>query len=228
MNHDFKFFFVTGCPGSAWSMISQQLKSIGDKFDRSDETLDRSYNLPKEHLKRFVVQNENWRAKTHLGCYFGPFHEYGKNFDNLERYSSVNNFYSECLKPFNTSSPYKMIKSHWFSYNLDWLWDNCKGHKIMMIWRDPDEAEDWWYKMGGWNIHYPCYTWYENPEKMHKQIIEENELILDFAKRKNIEWIDYDHENRWISKLYKKNIDFKISAYPIWKDFPKIAVVDII
>jgi hypothetical protein len=228
--NDLKFHFVAGCPGSAWSMISQRFKrAFKDKFDNSDEVGQRSYNLPEEHKSQYTVIAENWQATTHKGMYFGPYHEYGEDFDDLSKYSSVDDFYKECLKPYkDVLAPYKLIKSHWFSYNLDWLWDNCKGHSIMLVWRDPVQAEDWWYKMGGWSIDYPIYTWYENAERMRQQIEEENKLIMEFGTRKNVQWYDYDHDGVWLEKRFNIPPLSKPQAYPNFVDAPKVAIMDIV
>lgn len=199
---DNKFVFVTGAPGSAWSMISHRVKQNVKNFDFTDENEDRQYCLPEKHKKKFNITAN----KTHMGAYFGPHHEFGHLFDDLSRYNQqVDNFYKECSRPFSDhTSPYKLVKSHWFSYNLDWIWNNCKGHNLLLIWREPKAARDWWYCMGGWDIHYPVYTWYDNPERMWYQMQEESKLILDFGNKMNVTWHDYDMDNSWLIKEFGK------------------------
>lgn len=203
--NNYNFTFVTGAPGSAWSMISHRLKRSIKGYDHSDETSDRQYSLPEAHAeKNYEVQDRSrWKAKTHIGCYFGPYHEFGQKFDDLNHYNDVNDFYAECLKPYTESDrPKKMIKSHWFAYNLDWIWENCKGHDLMMLWRDPDAADDWWHTMGGWNIKHPVYDWYVDDERMYKQIVEESARIWQFGESKGVEWLDYDADDSWILKKF--------------------------
>lgn len=226
---NYKCIFTTGAPGSAWSMISQRLKKNLKDFDFSDETKNRSYNIPLNHSVNFSVKNKDWQGKTHSGAYFGPYHEFGNNFDDLNFYNTPDDFYQECLKPFtDCNNSLKLIKSHWFAYNLHWLWNHCKGHSLFLIWRDPVAAEDWWYNMGGWNINYPIYTWYESSEKMHQQIILENQLITEFAEEKNISWYSYDTDDSWLTKKFNLTKIKKSQANPIFKDSIKIAFVDII
>jgi hypothetical protein len=226
---DNKFVFVTGAPGSAWSMISHRFKKNVKNFDFTDENDNREYDLPEEHKKEYDIKVDNWKAKTHMGAYFGPHHEFGHSFDDLSKYdSNVENFYIECLRPFSDhTSPYKLVKSHWFSYNLDWLWDNCKGHELLLIWREPEAAKDWWYRMGGWNIHYPVYTWYDNPERMWLQMQEESKLILDFGNKMNVTWHDYDTNDSWLEKEFGEGRKRDAAANPKFKDTIKIGYLRI-
>jgi hypothetical protein len=229
INKDTRFYFVAGCPGSAWSMISQRFKrAFKDQFDNSDETTERNYNLPEDHKSQYTVVADKWNASTHKGVYYGPYHEFGHDFDDLNKYKNTNDFYQECIKPYRDAlAPNKLIKSHWFSYNLDWLWENCKGHHLMLVWRDPEQSRDWWYKMGGWDINYPIYTWYDNPDRMWEKIQEENKLIMDFATRKNIQWYDYDHDGKWLEQRFNIPPLSKPQAYPNFSDAPKVAIVEI-
>jgi len=227
--NNYKFVFTTGAPGSAWSMISQRLKKNLKGFDFSDEVEERSYDIPANHSTSFNIIRKDWKGKTHSGAYFGPYHEFGHNFNDLNFYNSADDFYTECLKPFsNENKPLKLIKSHWFAYNLDWIWNNCKGHSLFLIWRDPSAAEAWWYNMGGWDINYPIYTWYENSKKMHQQIIIENKLIEEFANKKNIQWYDYNTNDEWLVKKFKLKKIKCSQANPVFQDTIKVAYVNII
>lgn len=227
---NYKFTFVAGAPGSAWSMISHRFKRSLKGFDHSDETADRMYSLPEEHAsKNYEVQDRSqWKAKTHIGCYFGPYHEYGTKFDNLNHYTNVEDFYTECLQPYNdTERQKKLIKSHWFAYNLDWLWENCKGHDLMLVWRDANAADEWWHTMGGWNIKHPVYDWYVDDERMHKQIVIESDNIWNFGQEKGVEWLDYDAEDSWITKKFGVQRRGNPKATPKFKDTIKIGYLTI-
>ncbi len=227
----YKFFFAAGVAGSGWSMITQQIKYVYKaKFDFTDENKEKMYRLPDHLLSEYVIHNPNWEPSTHHGTYFGPTDQYGNNFDNLSN-SSVDDFYKECLRPFSAEDkPLKLIKSHWFSYNLDWLWENCKGHAMILIHRDSEPAHEWWHKMGGWDIQHPSYTWYENSEKLLNQIKKENNSILEFADRKKIQWYDWDGYGQWLAKRFNIQIPpGKVpDAVPKWYDPIKVAVFDIV
>lgn len=229
MKNDFKLVFTTGAPGSMWSAISYRFKKSLKGFDFTDETESRRYALPKEHkLKLGSNLEHSQKTYTHVGSYFGPFHEFGNCFDDLNVYQNVEDFYEECLKPFNNDeAKFKMIKSHWFSYNLDWIWKNCKGHKILLVWREPKAAEKWWYSMGGWSINYPVYTWYDNPNRMREKIKEENDLITKFAQQHNIKWWNFETHDKWLnSRLPEANI-IKAKTIPMLEDVIKVAYFDI-
>jgi len=229
--NDYKFVFVTGAPGSMWSMISHRYKKTFRKFDHSDEISERTYDLPEAHkLANYdAPDREHWAGKTHIGVYYGPYHEVGHNFDNLAFYdNNVQEFYNECLKPYKEQDKtHKMIKSHWFAYNLDWMWENCKGHDLLLIWRDPDAADDWWHTMGGWDIKHPVYDWYVDDERMHKQIVEESAKIWEFGESKGVEWLDYDAQDTWIEKKFGKARRGNPKAAPRHTDTIKIGYLTI-
>ncbi len=230
MIKNYKLVLTTGAPGSMWSMISHRFKKSFENFDCSDETEERQYKLPEEHKNSNYTQNKKpWKAVTHVGSYFGPYHEFGHHFDNLDYYNNVTDFYTECLRPFkNQELPYKLIKSHWFAYNLDWIWKNCKGHDLLLIWRDPAQSREWWYSMGGWTIKHPVYDWYENDERMWNQIQEESRLIKEFGDKKKVEWYTYDNENSWIEKRFNKVSDLSFNVSPIYNDVIKVAYLEIV
>ena len=223
---DFKLVLCTGAPGSAWSMISNRLKGTFAGFDRSDENEERRYYMPEDHKQGYHVHSSDWKGTTHVGCYFGPNHEFGHGFNDIPKNYSKEEFFKECLKPYsNDKAPYKLIRSHWFAYNLDWLWENCKGQKLFLIWRDPKAAEEWWYSMGGWDIYYPVYSWYEGPARMKKMIEKESNLLIDFAEKKKIDWTDYS--DTWIKDRWPNAVEKDYKASPVFKDQIKIAYVDI-
>jgi len=226
---NYTLVFTTGAPGSCWSMISNRLKRIMPNFDKTDETVEKSYKMPEEHAGRnYNIIDTSWQQTTHVGSYFGPYHDFGHGFDNISKNYTPESFLSECFKPFTDKErPNKLIRSHWFAYNLDWIWENCKGHKMLLIWREPKAAEDWWYSMGGWDIHYPIYTWYEGPERMSKQIKEESDLVLEFAKKHNIEWWDFDSAGQWLYSRFPDTRVIEPKADPIIKDTIKVAFFEI-
>ena len=189
-----EFCFVAAVPGSSWSMLSHRLKLLLN-HDTSDVDDSRLHLLPhRDHHKGDV--------QTHFGSYFGPNNEFGHHFDNIPASYSLEEFYKECRRPFTDtcSNKTKSIRSHWFSYNLDWIWDNCKGNTLCLIHKGSTESVRWWLRRGGWEIKHPVYTWYENTDRMTEQIIKENNNLLKFAKDKNLRWETY-HEGWWEEKF---------------------------
>jgi hypothetical protein len=221
----------TGAPGSAWSMVSTRLKKSFEEFDLSDETVERSYSIPEANQGDYEIHRLGWKMTTHDGSYFGPYNEFGNHFDEISTHYTKEQFLNECLKPYlDDTRPFKLVKSHWFAYNLDWIWENCKGHKLLLIWRDPEVSRDWWYSMGGWNINYPVYTWYDNPERMWIKIQEESNNILDFAQRKNIKWHDYTGDIAILKTQWGTGTltNYRPKASPIFNDTIKFAIVEIV
>ena len=85
-------------------MISFRMKITVPGFDKSDQTAERQYDLPEAHAKNNydVKDRSTWKAKTHIGSYYGPYHGLGDKFDDLTYYNdNVDGFYEECLRPFN-------------------------------------------------------------------------------------------------------------------------------
>lgn len=231
INNDYKFVFCTGAPGSAWSRISYRLKKFHPLFDTSDESENKKYYMPEHHInsQNYDIKDSTWTGVAHIGSYFGPYHDHGHGFDNIPLNYSVDEFYSECLKAFQNDDPektHKLIRSHWFAYNLDWIWNNCKGNYLFLIWREPEESLKWWYSMGGWEITYPIYKWYENDETMKKRVYQESNNIRDFAKRHDIEF--FKHHDGWIKEKWGDIInDRTFKANPNFSDEIKIAFVEI-
>jgi hypothetical protein len=227
---NYKLVLCAGAPGSAWSMISNRVKkTFARGFDNSDETPERQYNIPEEHKKEYEIKSDNWQGTTHVGSYFGPYHEFGHGFDNIVKNYSREEFFQECLKPFQqNSASYKLVRSHWFAYNLDWIWENCKGHILFLILREPEPARDWWYSMGGWNIKHPIYTWYEDDKKMWEQIQEEYRLTKEFGEKINAKWYNYDENNSWIQHRFNTASRPLLNhANPKFTDTIKIAYIKI-
>jgi hypothetical protein len=220
-----KLILCTGAPGSAWSMICQRMRLQLTGYDMTDQSPDRMYRMPIEHTKDYTVSDESWRAYTHNGAYFGPHHEYGHGFDDLTNYSK-DEFFTECLKPFSDDTqPLKQIKSHWFAYNLDWIWENCKGQDLLLVWREPQAAKDWWFHMGGFDIYYPIYKWYVNEERMWEKIQEETKNIADFAQRKNLKWDNYS--TNWVRERFPEAAPKLFKAEPNLKDTIKVCYTTI-
>jgi hypothetical protein len=183
-----KFVFVAGVPGSSWSMLSHRLKSMIDA-DPTDYDENRTFKFGKHK-----------ELGSHHGCYFGPNNEFGEHFDDIASNYTLEEFVNECQLPFAKDDKPKMIRSHWFSRQLDWLWDNFKGHDLFLIYKNDQIAFDHWIMRGGFDITHPVYTWYKDPENMRSAIALENSAILDFAARKQLVWDNYS-EDWWFTRF---------------------------
>lgn len=217
-----EFVFVAGVPGSSWSMISHRLKVLLD-HDLSDVNEDRKFQLPPMYENRFSEVKER-DLISHLGSYFGPCNEFGDKFDDIKNNYTLEEFYEECRRPFtgNNEKP-KSIRSHWFSYNLDWLWNNCKGQDLFLLYKNSQLSRDWWFERGGWSIHHPVYTWYENDDRLFEQIKIENTNLLNFAEEKGLIWQTYS-EDWWKQRFGEKEKQYRFRP-PVKEYLNKISVI---
>lgn len=169
--------FATGAPGSRWSG-SLRCISRNIAVDTSDEEEQDMYELeiPDE------LNQTKFRA-IHFGAYWGPYHKYGHKFDRIETLSK-DEILHEILKPFKRKDGVKVIKSHWFAYNLDFLRKTFPKAKIITFYLPNDICFRWWKAVGGFDITYPIYTWYENDQRIIDKIREENSHIISFFARK--------------------------------------------
>ena len=183
----YEFIFCTGAPGSKWSAVSATFRANFSEIDASD--------LNNSDFVHYM--KNDYMRETHHGAYFGPGNKFGENFHDIQNNYTVESFIEECLKPFNDSTkPVKLIRSHWFAYNLPWLHENFKGHKMLLVSQNPRKSKEWWDFVGGWDIKHPNYDWYENDERMIKQIIEEENNITNYVNAHNMKWTDAN----WIKR----------------------------
>ena len=80
-----KYIFCAGAPGSKWSSLIKNIYYSPD-IDRSDYTDARTYYHDAPGTLQLM----------HLGAYFDPGMEFGKNFDILDQYTK-----EECEQEFN-------------------------------------------------------------------------------------------------------------------------------
>lgn len=178
--HD--LIFATGAPGSKWSRILTVL-SNHSKINSSDRD-----KFPTWAIERNLTDGEDKELGLHSGVYFGPDNGYGENFDNLDALTKEE-FLNEISKPFdNFEEGIKVIKSHWFSYNLDWITRNFPKAKIILCYNGYQEAFKWWHLVGGWNIKFPIYTWYKDNERMYRQLSKENDLLIEFSIKHKLQF----------------------------------------
>ncbi len=166
---------ATGAPGSRWSGILRMITSNID-INISDETPDRVYNHETINPDTGKLVTRGW----HRGAYWGPDHEFGKQFDILDTLSKEQ-IVEDFKKPYTDwNHGKKIIKSHWFAYHLDYLKNMFPDAKFIGVQRTNEECFEWWHICGGWDISYPHYFWYKDDVGMKKQIAIENQNITNF------------------------------------------------
>jgi len=200
--------FATGAPGSKWSAVLRAI-TYNKLINTSDECQENTYNVTLYSKDSGQEKKLAW----HRGAYWGPYHKFGHKFDKLDLLSK-DEILSEIHSAFSETGGVKLVKSHWFSYHLDFIAETFPEAKIISVYLPDDVCFDWWSVIGGWDITYPIYTWYENDERMKRQIKEENSHITRFFSRRGRSLDRYNN----IFELYNdlelpkkfKNIDTNI------------------
>ena len=77
-----------------------------------------------------------------------------------------------------------------------------------MVYNGDAEAFKWWHLVGGWNIKFPYYDWYENDQKLYKHIKIENRLIFDFMKKNKLSFSMKDFKQLVESLSLEDDLDF--------------------
>lgn len=161
-----KYIFVAGAPGSKWSSVVKNIY-YSSSVDRSDYSDARTYYHDASGKMELM----------HLGAYFDPGMEFGDFFDDLCVYTKEQ-CEEEFDRPFNGTGV-RIIKSHVFANNIDFLnqhWPECP---IVLVHRPDDACLGWWVRCGHFDITYPDYRgYYQNLKEMAKIIKKQNEGII--------------------------------------------------
>jgi hypothetical protein len=172
--------WFTGAPGSKWSGTANILQSITSfDFNISDRSSEREYT----HTGPTTLA----RSITHTGVYFGPGHGYGEDFHNINLLNP--RVVEDTIAKEWTDPSYGrlLVKSHFFSHNLDYIAETWTDNPIIMILRPNIKCEQGWFGAGGWNIAYPNYRpYYKDDDTMKAMIAEHNDKIISFCNRKSI------------------------------------------
>lgn len=166
-----KYIFVAGAPGSKWSSVVKNIY-YSPSIDQSDYSDARTYYHDASGKLDLM----------HLGVYFDPGMEYGGFFDKLSRYTK-SAAEAEFDAPFSGTGT-KIIKSHVFAHNVDYLKKNWPDCPVILVHRPDDACLGWWVKCGHFNISYPLYhEYYKDLRHMATVIKDQNRDILDAWQR---------------------------------------------
>jgi hypothetical protein len=160
-----KYIFVAGAPGSKWSSVVKNIY-YSPSLDRSDYSDERTYHHDASGKMELM----------HLGAYFDP----GMEFDlppNL--FTLSKDALEDIFNSAFTGDGIRIIKSHIFANNIDFLkacWPDCP---IILVHRPDDACLGWWVKCGHFDITYPDYSeYYVNLKRMANFIQMQNEGII--------------------------------------------------
>ena len=159
-----KYIFCAGAPGSKWSSLIKNIY-YSPSVDCSDYSEKRTYwhDAPGE------------LQLMHLGAYFDP----GMEFDLPVDLSTLSKTELERRfdEPFSGTG-IRIIKSHIFAHNIDFLRHTWPNSPIILVHRGDDACLGWWVKCGHFNITYPRYDkYYKDLRTMATIIAEQNRDI---------------------------------------------------
>jgi len=163
-----KYIFVAGAPGSKWSSVVKNIYYSPD-IDRSDYKDEWTYYHDASGQLELM----------HLGAYFDPGMECNIP-ENINDYSR-----EELEAVFDThfdknSSGIRIIKSHIFANQIDFIRTTWPDAPIVLVHRGDDACLGWWVKCGQFNITYPLYReYYKDLKTMAKIIKQQNTGIVN-------------------------------------------------
>ena len=177
MYDESKLIFFTGAPGSKWSAVSNVLsKNEIMPINVSDHRDDRVYTHTRTPIQ-------------HLGAYWGPGNECGEKFDQLDTLSKEE-IISEIDKAYADKSwdKYRIIKSHHFSLQLDYIKETFPLAKIFLVLRTEIKCFKGWKGAGGFeSIDYPDYhTYYRDYDRLREKIQDEVRSANNFVGENNL------------------------------------------
>ena len=159
---------MTGAPGSKWSSVSKNIYYSPD-IDRSDYSDARTYYHDASGTMQLM----------HMGAYFDPGMEFGGFFDEIDRHTRER-CEAEFDRPF-TGTGVRIIKSHVFAHNIDFLKDHWPDCPIILVQRPDDACLGWWVKCGHFGITYPLYDQYYRDLRTMSQIIPAQNRAIQAA-----------------------------------------------
>ena len=156
--------------------------------DGTDETPERTM-----YHRAFDPADPN---NGHRGSYWGPGMGCGEDwidFNYMKKHKLLDH-----INAVFSGEGYRIIKSHFFArkFNLDFIWNNFKGDKIVLIYREPQKSFAWWSEVMDFSPnHYPDYRpGYTDYNTMRNLLWTESAKITDFAIRKSMNFKPYTVE----------------------------------
>ena len=129
MDNGKDMIFAMGAPGSRWSGILRAIQMYHNCINHSDDSPERKY----DRYTKTSFDGKEVSAGWHRGAYWGPAHEFGQGFDDIKSNYTKETFLQECKKPFENWNGVKIIKSHWFAYNIKTLKERGGIHFISPV-----------------------------------------------------------------------------------------------
>lgn len=166
-----KYIFVAGAPGSKWSSVVKNIYYSPD-VDRTDYSDARTY----------YHDASGQRELMHLGAYFDPGMEFNlpDNLFILSK-SALEDIFNSAF----SGTGVRIIKSHIFANNIDFLRACWRDSPIVLVHRDDDACLGWWVKCGHFDITYPDYAEYYREFRTMADRIHQQNLGIQHATWKH-------------------------------------------
>ena len=170
-----KYIFVAGAPGSKWSSVVKNIYYSTD-LDQSDYSTARTYYHDAGGTMDLM----------HLGAYFDPGMEFSLPPD---LFTLSKDALEEIFNSAFSGNGIRIIKSHIFANNIDFLkacWPDCP---VVLVHRPDDACLGWWVKCGHFDITYPLYhEYYQDLRTMAGIIRDQNRGIQQAIARYPATW----------------------------------------
>ena len=141
-----KYIFIAGAPGSKWSSVTKNIY-FSASIDRTDASAEREYWHDAPGSMQLM----------HMGAYFDP----GMEFDLPADLTTMTRAELEAIfDSAFTGTGVRIIKSHIFADNIEYLRATWPDSPIVLVHRDDDACLGWWVKCGHFTITYPKYDRY--------------------------------------------------------------------
>ena len=173
--------FLIGTPGSRWSSV-HRIICESPSINNTDWSEEKSWTFMSED-----VHGDIRATGGHFGSYWGPGNMYGQNFGRLDSLSKEQ-ILKEFMDAYENWDKVKVIKSHWFAYNIPFITNMFPKAKLVSCYANDIDCFFWWHKSGGWGLGYANYAWYENDMRMLEQIKQENSHILKFSIDRDLDF----------------------------------------
>lgn len=186
---DKQYILTLGIPGSRWGRLESILCNTHNHLIDSSAWKEYNMDMPLNNT-------------GHMHAFWGPYNRLGEQFDQLALLGEQQ-FRHQLDKEFDADNPapYRFIRCHWFSYQLEWLEKNCPDMWILFLFREPEMSLRWWHESGGWDISYPNYKWYGTSDVLERQAHVENKYMHKFIKDRGLKFdFSLKDANKWYAK----------------------------
>ena len=196
-----KYIFMAGAPGSKWSSVSKNIY-FSPSIDRTDASAEREYWHDAPGSMQLM----------HMGAYFDP----GMEFDLPADLTTMTRAELEAIfDSAFTGTGVRIIKSHIFANNIEYIRDMWPDCPIVLVHRNDDACLGWWVKCGHFNITYPKYDRYYVDQKRMAFLIHRQNMGIMAA------WNKYDGTLPANNETLAHDLGIELPPLEYFQDYKK-------